>query len=53
MMRSVYRIELWHVILLGVLFASLMPLSLLEPRAFFLDGVFVAVNFFLLALSVR
>jgi len=53
MMRSVYRIELWHVILLGVLFASLMPLSLLEPGAFFLGGVFVAVNFFLLALGVR
>ena len=52
-MRSVYCIELWHVILLGVLFVSLMPLSLLEPRVFFLGGVFVAVNFFLLALGVR
>lgn len=52
-MSSVYRIELWHVILLGILFLSLRPFSLLEPWAFFLGGLFMAVNFLLLALGVR
>jgi hypothetical protein len=52
-MSSIYRIELWHVTLLLILLASLMPFSLLEPRAFILGGAFMAVNFLLLALGVR
>jgi hypothetical protein len=52
-MSSVLRIELWHVTLLAILLASLMPFKLLDPSAFLLGGGFMALNFFLLACGVR
>ena len=52
-MTSVLRIELWHVLLLAVVLASLTPFKLLEPRAFLFGGAFMAVNFLLLACGVR
>jgi len=52
-MSSVWRIELWHVTLLGILLLSLMPFRILEPWAFLLGGGFMALNFFLLSFGVR
>ena len=52
-MGSVWRIELWHVILLTAILVGLMPFKVLEPQAFLLGGGFMALNFLLLACGVR
>jgi hypothetical protein len=52
-MASVLRIELWHLTLLGILLASLMPFRLLEPWAFLVGGGFMGLNFFLLGCGVH
>jgi hypothetical protein len=50
--KTILRIELWHGILLLVLFASLGPMKVVDSVALLLGGIFMGVNFFLLSLGV-
>jgi hypothetical protein len=50
---AVLRIELWHAAILVSLFLLLAPVEILEPRALFLGGLFMALNFLLLSYGVQ
>lgn len=50
--RTILRIELWHVILLLSLLATLGRTSFVEPTALVVGGVFMGANFFLLSFGV-
>jgi len=50
--RTILRIELWHAILLMVLFGALAPERLVEPKAMLLGGLFMGINFLLLCYGV-
>jgi hypothetical protein len=52
-MSTVLRIEFWHLCLLAILLAGLMPFRVLEPGAFLLGGGFMALNFLLLGCGVH
>jgi len=50
--RTILRIELWHAGLLLLLLGALAPAQLVEPKAMFLGGFFMGVNFLLLCYGV-
>jgi hypothetical protein len=50
--KAILRIELWHIILLLVLLASLAPAEVVDPIAFLAGGIFIGVNFLLLSFGV-
>lgn len=50
---AVLRIELWHGVILLSLFLLLSPLAIVEPRALFVGGLFMATNFLLLSYGVN
>jgi Kef-type K+ transport system membrane component KefB len=50
--RTILRIELWHVILLLGLVATLGQTKFVEPTALVMGGVFMGVNFLLLSFGV-
>ena len=50
--KMILRIELWHVILLAALLATLGQSRFLEPTALIAGAIFMGVNFFLLAYGI-
>ena len=50
--KTILRIELWHVILLLGLVATLGRTKFVEPTALVIGGVFMGVNFLLLSFGV-
>ena len=50
--KTILRIELWHVILLLGLVATLGRSKIVEPTALVIGGVFMGVNFLLLSFGV-
>ena len=50
--KTILRIELWHVILLLGLVATLGQTKFVEPTALVIGGVFMGVNFLLLSFGV-
>ena len=50
--KTILRIELWHVILLLGLVATLGGSKIVEPTALVIGGVFMGVNFLLLSFGV-
>jgi len=48
----ILRIELWHVILLAALLATLGQSRFLDPTALVAGGIFMGVNFLLLAYGI-
>jgi hypothetical protein len=50
---AVLRIELWHGAILAGLLLLLAPSEILEPRALFFGGLFMAMNFLLLSYGVQ
>ena len=50
--KAILRIELWHIILLLVLLASLAPAEVVDPIALLAGGIFIGVNFLLLSFGV-
>jgi len=50
--RTILRIELWHVILLLGLVATLGQTKFVDPTALVIGGVFMGVNFLLLSFGV-
>lgn len=50
--KTILRIELWHIILLLVLLASLAPAKVVDPIAVLAGGIFIGVNFLLLSFGV-
>ena len=50
--KMILRIELWHVILLAALSATLGQSRFLEPTALIAGGIFMGVNFLLLAYGI-
>jgi hypothetical protein len=50
--KTILRIELWHVILLLGLVATLGGTQIVEPTALVIGGVFMGVNFLLLSFGV-
>jgi hypothetical protein len=50
--KTILRIELWHIILLLVLLASLAPAKIVDPMALLAGGIFIGVNFLLLSFGV-
>lgn len=50
--KTILRIELWHLILLLGLLATLGRTKFVEPTALVIGGVFMGVNFLLLSFGV-
>jgi len=50
--KMILRIELWHVILLAALLATLGQSRFLDPTALVAGGIFMGVNFLLLAYGI-
>ncbi len=50
--KTVLRIEIWHVGLLVALLVALAPPRLVEPKAMLLGGIFMGINFLLLSYGV-
>ncbi|MGH7770393.1 MAG: hypothetical protein ACREQP_23320 [Candidatus Binatia bacterium] len=50
---AVLRIELWHGAMLAALILVLATIEILEPRALFFGGLFMALNFLLLSYGVQ
>lgn len=50
--KTILRIELWHVILLLGLVATLGQTKFVDPTALVIGGVFMGVNFLLLSFGV-
>src|SRR5215470_374434 len=50
---TVLRIEILHIILVAALWATLFPISIVEPRSLFIGALFMGVNFLLLTLGIR
>ena len=50
--RTILRIELWHAALLLVLLGTLAPTQIVEPKAMFVGGLFMGINFLLLCYGV-
>lgn len=50
---TVFRIELWHGVLVLAMLTLLVPIGILEPKALLLGGLFMGVNFFLLTCGTR
>ena len=50
--KTILRIELWHVILLLGLVATLGRSKFVEPTALIIGGVFMGVNFLLLSFGI-
>jgi hypothetical protein len=50
--KAILRIELWHGLLLAMLFGILVPAGMVDAGAFLVGGIFMALNFFLLGLGV-
>lgn len=48
----IWRIELWHAVLLLGLLGFLAPVKLVEPTSMLLGGLFMGVNFLLLCYGV-
>ncbi|HEX2225699.1 MAG TPA: hypothetical protein VHM64_01060 [Candidatus Binatia bacterium] len=48
----IWRIELWHAVLLLALLGSLGPAHLIEPGSTLFGGLFMGVNFLLLCYGV-
>jgi hypothetical protein len=49
---TIVRIEIWQGLLLLILLGILGPAKVIEPLAFLLGGLFMAINFFLLSYGV-
>ena len=50
--KTILRIELWHGLLLAMLFAFLAPKKWLDPTGLIAGGLFMALNFWLLSFGV-
>jgi hypothetical protein len=50
--KMIWRIELWHAVLLLGLLGFLAPVKLVEPTSMLLGGLFMGVNFLLLCYGV-
>jgi hypothetical protein len=50
--RTILCIELWQGLLLLIFLSILGPAKVIEPHAFLLGGLFMAINFFLLSYGV-
>ncbi len=50
--KMILRIELWHVILLAALLATLGQSRFLDPTSLVAGGIFMGVNFLLLAYGI-
>ena len=50
--KMILRIELWHVILIAALLATLGQSKFLDPTSLIAGGVFMGVNFLLLAYGI-
>lgn len=50
--KTILRIELWHGLMLLALLGILGPKKLVEPGALLIGGLFMGVNFLLLAYGV-
>ena len=50
--KTILRIELWHGLLLAVLFGFLAPKKWIDPTALIAGGLFMALNFWLLSFGV-
>jgi hypothetical protein len=50
--KAILRIELYHGILLLMLWAVLGPAKLVDPQALLAGGIFMGINFFLLSCGV-
>ena len=50
--KMIVRVELWHGLLLLILFLTLGRSQIVEPTALVVGGLFMGVNFFLLSFGV-
>jgi hypothetical protein len=50
--KMIVRVELWHGLLLLILFVTLGRSQIVEPTALVVGGLFMGVNFFLLSFGV-
>ena len=50
--KAIFRIELWHGILLLTLLVALAPANLIDPLGLLAGGIFMGINFFLLSVGV-
>jgi hypothetical protein len=50
--RAILRIELWHVVMLLALLATLAPGKFVEPEGLLIGGLFMGINFLLLSYGV-
>jgi hypothetical protein len=50
--RKILRIELWHVVMLLALLATLAPGKFVEPEGLLIGGLFMGINFLLLSYGV-
>ena len=50
--KMIARVELWHGLLLLILFVTLGRSHIVEPTALLVGGLFMGVNFFLLSFGV-
>lgn len=49
----IFEVVLWHMSLVLVLFAVLVPLGMVEANSLLVGGFFMGVNFLLLGLGIR
>jgi hypothetical protein len=50
--KMILRIELWHVVMLLGLLATLAPGKFVEPEGLLIGGLFMGINFLLLSYGV-
>jgi hypothetical protein len=50
--KTILRIELWHVVMLLALLATLAPGKFIEPEGLLIGGLFMGINFLLLSYGV-
>ena len=50
--KTILRIELWHVVMLLALLATLAPGKFVEPQSLLIGGLFMGINFLLLSYGV-
>jgi hypothetical protein len=50
--KTIWRILLWHAVLLCALAAALAPAGLVQPGSMLLGGLFMGVNFLLLCYGI-
>lgn len=49
----VFRVELWHALLVGMVLLVLVPQRIVEPRGLLFGGLFMGANFLLLYFGIR